>query len=541
MKRNIWKKACCIPLIAAMLTGIGSVGVMAAQIDEESAVAQTPEATFESETLPTQYSSVDLGYVTPVKSQQYNSCWAHASMATLESFLMRNGIDCGDMSVNHLNIWASQRSNGKGWTRDIYSDAYPVTALGYLTSWQGGVMVSDLEDDVLDDSITGDMVATDLARYGVTAVRYLSKDNPEEIKRAIRDCGGAFSSYANAGQCWSSDKLSYYMPPSFSDAYAGHSIEVVGWDDSYSRDNFDGSVGAKPVNNGAWLIKNSWGDNNSLGGYFWISYEDAWLFSTKFKPSYALCGFEELDGTKKLIQNEIYGATYEFNYLWQPSITYMNRLHFDADYDLIDKVMFKTDAVGAEYSVYYVPDDDSGIPTGDASAWTKLCGGTTEYAGYICADLDDFAFPDAVGTIAVTIDCTATGGQSSIGVGEWLTSSSKMVFLNESERGESYIMQNGAVQDLMDWYAQDNNDDIGGTFVIKAITKKSPVTLLGDANFDGKVDVRDVTEIQRYCANFANLSGSAKANADFNQDGRISIDDVTKMQRALAGFEDETI
>ena len=69
-----------------------------------------------------------------------------------------------------------------------------------------------------------------------------------------------------------------------------HAIQLVGWDDSFSKDNFL----EKPERDGAWLCKNSWGSEtdydtttnvgknawgikNSEGkhtGYFWISYCD---------------------------------------------------------------------------------------------------------------------------------------------------------------------------------------------------------------------------------------------------------------------------
>ena len=68
-----------------------------------------------------------------------------------------------------------------------------------------------------------------------------------------------------------------------------HAIQVVGWDDSYSKDNFK----ERPERDGAWLCKNSWGSEtdykpgdigyskwgikNEEGkhtGYFWLSYCD---------------------------------------------------------------------------------------------------------------------------------------------------------------------------------------------------------------------------------------------------------------------------
>ena len=532
MKSLFFKRLICASLVAVLAAG-GSIGASAASLDS-AAVAENADPVEESG-LPAYYSSRDLGYVTSVKTQYAQSCWVYAALATLESMLLRNGEDIGDMSPEHMNMWATERSNGKGWIRDIDSNGYPSSTLGYLTCWQGGVLKADAEDLTLDYDTPGDAVATDLARYGVTAARYLSKDDPAAIKRAIMDNGGAYTSFALAHACFGSDNVSYYMPPDYSGG-EGHSIEVVGWDDNYPREAFDALPDRMPENNGAWLIKNSHGSNNPLGGYFWMSYENKDVFGTRYNPSYSLESFEKLDGSKKLIQNEIYGATYEFSYLNRDSATYMNRLHFDADYNVIDKVMFKTDAKGAAYTIHYVPDGTDETPDADTSHWTKLGEGTVDYKGYICVDIEDFEFPDETGSIAVTIDASGIYSKTTIGVCEWLTTSNGgYVFINESERGQSYLMTDNGVQDLMDWYLEENNDEIGGTFVIKAVTAQHyPVTLLGDVNLDGRVNVNDVTEIQRHLADYLTLTKTAKANADLNGDGVISINDATTLQKILA-------
>ena len=60
--------------------------------------------------------------------------------------------------------------------------------------------------------------------------------------------------------------------------------------------------------------------------------------------------------------------------------------------------------------------------------------------------------------------------------------------------------------------------------------------LPGDANLDGKVDIRDVTAIQRHLSELAPLSPQALALADTNGDGAVNIDDATLIQRYLAEF-----
>ena len=522
MKGSFLKKATCSAILCTIIVSAGGIGA----------------AANEDDSLPSAYSSLDSGYVTSVKVQDYNSCWAFAGLATYESFLLRNGQVIDDMSTDHLNIWATPHSDGTGWIREVSTDGYATIAPGYLTSWQGGVFKSEAGDISLHGNLTSDDINTDSARYGITSIKYLKKDDPTEIKRAIMENGGVYSSYSHSVSCMSDDKISYFMPSGYTGGYAGHAIEVIGWDDNYSKDLFKEINGEKPQNDGAWLIKNSWGSSyNSIGGYIWMSYEDAYLFADKYKWSYTLTGYEQIDDNKKLMQNEIYGATYEFKYINSKDLTFLNRFTFDEDYDTIDKVIFETVADGADYSIYYVPDNADNTPDADTAHWTKLYDGKTDYAGYICADIEDFKLPDSTGSIAVSIDTSKTDSTASLGVGEWLTSNDDFKFKNSSRKGESYIYSGGTMTDLMDWYLDVNKDDMGGTFVIKAVAvQDNTPTLLGDANLDGIVNINDVTEIQRNLAEYISLSKTAKANADFNQDGSITIEDCTSMQHYLAEY-----
>ena len=57
---------------------------------------------------------------------------------------------------------------------------------------------------------------------------------------------------------------------------------------------------------------------------------------------------------------------------------------------------------------------------------------------------------------------------------------------------------------------------------------------LGDANCDGIVDLKDITQIRRFLAGGYNVSID-KDHADANCDGEVDLKDVTYIRRALAG------
>ncbi|MBR6044188.1 MAG: hypothetical protein IKP47_00990 [Ruminococcus sp.] len=82
-----------------------------------------------------------------------------------------------------------------------------------------------------------------------------------------------------------------YAQYTYDNVNMNHSVCIVGWDDNYSKDNFnqgtDPATGAEktPPADGAWIVKNSWGrgdagfpDAGSFGvngdGYFYLSYYD---------------------------------------------------------------------------------------------------------------------------------------------------------------------------------------------------------------------------------------------------------------------------
>lgn len=491
--------------------------------------------------LPAYYSSLELGYTTSVRSQKYSACWAYSSTAVMEVLLNKQDRGIGQLSPMDMNFRSVKSADGTGWQRSYFDAGYPYIALGCLTSF-GVVPEGDVPENITQDEYTAirDMIEP----YAFAdSIIYLEGSDTETVKTAVYNYGAAVGNFHYDTAKLNESTSAYYCDTDYiatSNLY-GHAVAIIGWDDSYSAENF--VEGHRPSGDGAWLCKNSWGEWwSSSYGYFWISYEDKHLFDYRFGPSYSISGVTYTSDSLRLKQNEVYGATYEFDYpdnLGTPHevMTYANVFDFSDGYNIIDKVTFESTSVGSEYDVFYIPTDENGIPLADETAWVPLYTGTIAYEGYICADFDDYRAAKGTGAVGVRIRSTAPSGSVAIGAGEWLAAGSKQIFYPESRRGMSYLLgYNEEPYDVMDFYHDALEDDIGGTFVIKAQTLYG--RQLGDVDGDGEVTILDATWIQRYLASLIEFDDAQTADADYDRDGSVSILDATAIQRMLAGIID---
>lgn len=542
---NIFKKS--VPLLL-ILTIIFSLGFTAgaAEVETASTKAQTQTSLLaadfevsgtklESETaLPSKYSSREAGYTTDIRDQIYNTCWAYGSSSTLETALLKKGYSIAPFAPMHMNHWGTIRDDGTGWNRSTTSGGYSYISLGYFTSWQG----PRLESDYPEITPLSDFAALDLSspkQFAVNGIIYLDTGDVETVKTAVYEYGAVVGNYHVDESNFNLLTDAYYCSTEglTTAQLFGHCISIVGWDDNFSKENF--VEDAQPENDGAWLCKNSWGKNWGDDGYYWISYEDYYLFDTRFGHSYAFTDVDTYKESKTLYQNEVDGATYEFSYISNfDSITYINVFDTNSEYDVIEKVNFETTSQGATYTIYSIPVDSEGNPKKSRYYWEKIGSGTVEYKGYHSVDIEDFIAENDKFAIGIELK-KVNGSDNSIGVSEWLSTGDNYIFTPQSTEGMSYIScGNSIFMDVMDFYYDYLKDDIGGTFVIKAIGRNyDNEVLIGDVDFDGKLSVIDATHIQRYLALLEDFTDEQKAVADFDKDGALSVMDATCVQISL--------
>lgn len=211
--------------------------------------------------LPAVYDGRKNGRAPAVKNQgSLGTCWAFASLQALEARLLPE--ESLDFSEDHMSL-------NNGFCIPQEEGGEYTMSMAYLLSWQGPVLESD------------DPYGDGTSPKGLKAVKHVQEiqmipgKDYEKIKRAVLRYGGVQSSLYTAMN-GDRNKSASYNEPASAYCYIGseppnHDSVIIGWDDGFSRENFN-----VPVNgDGAFICMNSWGDGFGDQGFFYVSYYDS--------------------------------------------------------------------------------------------------------------------------------------------------------------------------------------------------------------------------------------------------------------------------
>ena len=340
-------------------------------------------------------------YMTSAKDQlQTGTCWSHATMSSIESNMIMKGLgdNSTDLSEAHL-VWFSQGAvtshdindplYNDGNSRTDYNlklDAFykggtPFDAMMSLASWKGAVLesstytISDAETFKKNNKTT---FIDDSQRYNsvvhLTNANVFDGTDSTNIKQQLMKTGAMYFSYHAPTESYEQDlyynenNYSYYQTKFVK---SNHAVALVGWDDSYPKENFN----TQPDTDGAWICKNSWGTDFGDNGYFYISYCD--------KSITQACSFEatSLDFYNSIYQYDGFGDAY----YWCSKEANVFQAKKNEN---LSAISFYTGNASVEYEVsIYKLNDDYTSPV-DGTLITTLKG-TQNFSGYHTINLND--------------------------------------------------------------------------------------------------------------------------------------------------------
>lgn len=463
------------------------------------------------ETIESRYpangvSDIKAKYPSVRNQNPLGTCWTFSSIGLAEFDLINDGaFDKNiDLSELHLAYYAyNSLLDPLGGTDGDYAKYYmnnTSVQYGYLNrggnylmaarrmgQWCGPVSESDVPySKVASNGYTASTIDTFL-NTGLSDEYAYSKDKAHlentymiNIKENASDVKKAIKKYGAVGIMYSHNDNGYhYINNSYNDKTnnrAGHAVMAVGWDDNYSKDNF--RDGVKPEKDGAWLIRNSWGDGTGSyynQSYFWMSYETfslsdtAWVFDFSANDGYD--NNYQVDGGLNV--------AHQSGYRKLANVFTTQTKQGVSSEDLKAVSLSITSKTNVNYTIEIYTDlKDKTKPTSGTKQETATTTGQTTYAGVYTIPLKAGVNlkPGTSYSVVVTTDTPAIDIEAAM-TGD-VNYNNEMVWENyaSSDNTASYYFYGTGLAYSSSW----NYQNTYGNFCIKAFTTNVYGTELGD-------------------------------------------------------------
>lgn len=318
--------------------------------------------------LPEAYDMRDYGRVTPVRDQgRYGTCWAFASLGALETTLLPR--DKEVFSTDHMTLCNS-------YSLGLNLGGEHTMSIAYLAAWQGPVYEKD--DPYGDGETNPDLKAVKHLEEALV----INDRDFDVLKSAIFRYGAIETSLYS--QMEYVDSVSaYYSEENEAYYYDGeevpnHDVVVVGWDDNYPKENFTNI----PDGDGAFICKNSWGEEFGEDGYFYVSYYDVNICN----KSVVYTRVGDADNYDKIYQSDLLGWVGLMGFGKEEA--YFANVYKAGKNEELAAVSFYVTDKNTEFEVYLVQNFENMDSLKDR---TFIVSGSMQYAGYYTVD-----FPEAV-------------------------------------------------------------------------------------------------------------------------------------------------
>ncbi|MCI9627391.1 MAG: hypothetical protein HFI90_11535 [Clostridia bacterium] len=240
--------------------------------------AETDQAITVMSTAPETYDLRKQNAVPGVRNQlNSGGCWAFAGLASLSSYLMKQGNKEYQFSPRHLEYSQVYQMkdgvNAAAFNRLASSGGSPEMLQAYLYRGVGPIEESAMPFvDSVDslylseiDKATSDVRLMDFEYLPYDKSSQSGEEIISELKTALMQSGMLDINIRFNHAQYNMNTYALYVDETKT---VNHAVGIVGWDDTFSRSNFT----TDPGMDGAWIAQNSWGTGWGDKGYFYISY-----------------------------------------------------------------------------------------------------------------------------------------------------------------------------------------------------------------------------------------------------------------------------
>lgn len=315
--------------------------------------------------VPTRFDLREEGRVSTVRNQgAYGTCWAFAAVCAIESRLRPEENTL--YSVDHMTMNNSFHSNQ-------YDGGEYTMGMAYLAAWQGPVFETD---DPYGDGKTNNSLH---AEKHVQEMQIIESKDLKRIKECVFLYGGVQSSlYSTMNTKNQSNR--YYNGDTNSYCYIGtekpnHDILIVGWDDNYSKSNFNVPL----EGDGAFICQNSWGTDFGEDGFFYVSYYDTNIGT----HNVVYTKIEEKNNYDRIYQSDLCGWVGKIGY--NEEDMYGANVYTAAEAERICAAGFYATGPNTEYEVYVVKNF---VNENSFEKKEKVASGVLENAGYYTVNFE---------------------------------------------------------------------------------------------------------------------------------------------------------